>query len=151
MRGPARLGLAFVLGLLLGGVLGAAFGTPFLPAAARVERVLVDARLPLRGEGVVIPFTVDAGATVRMEVHLPEMLEGEAQVGPLYLAMRPDPVLEPEPREDHAWSLTGCETPARTQTFAKAGTYAIRIPSIPTAMGMEDKMWVTARIVQVDG
>lgn len=146
MKPPYRLLLAAMVGVAVGLLVAPWVG---LVPTCVCEPALVDTRLPLRGEGVVVPFTVAAGSTVRMEVELPAMLAAEARIGPLYVAKRPDVVMEPEAREDQVWALSGGETPARTETFAKAGAYAIRIPSIPTAMGMEEQMWVTVRVTQV--
>lgn len=143
--GMRRAYRAFCLGILVGCVL-------LIPlvlwerSGAAESIVLVDARLPLRSEGLVIPFTVATDTTVRVDLHLPAMLDSDVVVGPLYLALRPELVLEPEPREDRVHHIHGCETAPFEETFAKPGSYAIRIPSIPTAMGMESEMFVEVRI-----
>lgn len=149
-RGRARRAMyrAFGIGILVGLLLWLPWVLVGTPSGA-AETVLVDARLPLRSEGLVIPFTVGADTTVEIDLDLPAMLACEATIGPLYLALRPDVILEPDVREDRKREFVGCETPVFRETFAKAGTYAIRIPSIPTAMGMESEMFVDVRITQV--
>ena len=139
---------AFFVGIVVGLLLWLPWvliGEPEAPA----ETVLVEARLPLRSEGLVIPFTVGANTTVAIDVDLPAMLDCKATIGPLYMALRPELILEPEPREDRERTFQGCETPVFEETFAKPGTYAIRIPSIPTAMGMESEMFVDVKITKV--
>ena len=144
-----RVLLALAAGLLLGAVLGVYVGAPWIGPGAAGEPVLVEARLPLRSEGLVIPFTVPASSSVRVDLDLPAMLESDVVVGPLYLALRPAVVLEPEPREDRTHHITGCETAPFVETFEKPGAYAVRVPPIPTAMGMESEMFVTVRITRV--
>ena len=147
-RVPARrrMYVAFLVGVLVGLLLWLPWSLPAPERPTDGARVLVDARLPLRSEGLVIPFTVAAGTTVAIDLDLPAMLECQATVGPLYLALRPEPILEPEPREERTHRFHGCETPVFEETFRKAGAYAIRIPPIPTAMGMESEMFVDVRV-----
>lgn len=146
-RARRRMYVAFVVGIVVGLLLWLPW--MLMGDTEDVDAVLVDARLPLRSEGLVIPFTVAANTTVEIDLDLPAMLDCKASIGPLYLAMRPDVILEPELREDRERVFTGCETPIFRETFVKPGVYAIRIPSIPTAMGMESEMFVDVRIVRV--
>lgn len=145
-RARRRMYVAFAAGIAVGLLLWLPWWLGGPEGGRRPEHVLVDARLPLRSEGLVIPFTVAAGTTVAIDLDLPAMLECKASLGPLYLALRPEPILEPEPHEDRVQHFEGCETPVVEHTFAKAGSYAIRIPPIPTAMGMESEMFVDVRI-----
>ena len=145
-RARRRMYVAFAVGIVVGLLLWLPW---MLMGDGAGDSVLVDARLPLRSEGLVIPFTVAANTTVEVDLDLPAMLDCKASIGPLYLAMRPDVILEPELREDRERTFTGCETPIFRETFAKPGIYAIRIPSIPTAMGMESEMFVDVRITKI--
>ena len=145
-RARRRMYVAFAVGIVVGLLLWLPW---MLMGDGAGDSVLVDARLPLRSEGLVIPFTVGAKTTVEIDLDLPAMLDCKASIGPLYLAMRPDVILEPEPREDRERTFTGCETPIFHETFIKPGVYAIRIPSIPTAMGMESEMFVDVRITKI--
>jgi hypothetical protein len=131
--------------------LGAGIGTGwFLAVRTRPvpepRRVLVDTTLRLRSEGAFFPFTLDGPAAVTVEVHLPEMLEAEVALGPLYAAMRPELVYEPDAEEDVRFPVRGCSTPPFSHRLEKAGPYAVRVPPIPTAMGMESEMFVSVRV-----
>jgi hypothetical protein len=142
-----RTWLAFLIGGLVGALL--TISVPLLTMQAATDAPLVDARLPLRSEGLVVPFTLSAPGRVTIHVELPAMLESDVAVGPLYVALRPHLVLEPEEREDRTHAINGCQTAAFTETFKKPGAYALRIPPIPTAMGMESEMFANVRITVV--
>ncbi len=143
-RAARRTWLVFLIGGLVGALL--TISVPLLGMQSAAEAPLVDARLPLRSEGVVVPFTLSKPGRVTFKVELPAMLESDVVVGPLYVALRPHVVLEPEEREDRSHAIHGCETAPFSETFKKAGAYALRVPSIPTAMGMESEMFVNVRI-----
>ncbi|MDA1193928.1 MAG: hypothetical protein O2894_01975 [Planctomycetota bacterium] len=138
---------AFVLGIVVGCVL--LLPLVFLSKAAPAP-ALADIRLPLRSEGVVVPFTLSAPGTVRITVKLPAMLEADVAIGPLYVAQRPGTVLEPEPREDRVHRIAGSTAAAIVERFDRAGAYAVRVPSIPTAMGMESEMFVEVSVRSAD-
>ena len=142
-------GLTLFVVLTLGAVLGWALSERLAGDRAgnsTGELVLVDATLPLRSEGAFFPFTLQGPSDVRVSVHLPEMLDGDIAVGPLYAAMRPTLIYETEAREDVRYPVHGCSTEPLTHRFEKPGAYAVRIPPIPTAMGMESKMFVTVEV-----
>ena len=125
--------LSLLPALVLFGALGGCGGEGCRSEAA--APVLVDATLPMGPGGAAFAFTVAEPMSVDVQVELPMELVGQAIIGPLYAAMRPHLVYEPDAAEDRVFSVEGCSGAPQTFELAKAGMYAVRIPAIPTAMG----------------
>ena len=125
--------LLFLPALVLFGALGGCGGEACRSEAA--APVLVDATLPMGPGGAAFAFTVTEPMSVDVQVELPMELEGQAVIGPLYAAMRPHLVYEPDAEEDRAFFVKGCSGAPQMFELPKAGMYAVRIAPIPTAMG----------------
>ena len=103
-------------------------GTGAVPA-------LLDVTLPMGTEGVAFAFTIDTPMSVDVRVDLPKMMEGQVAVGPLYAAMRPHLVYEPDAADDQVFSVMGSPGTWHGVELKKPGMYAVRLAGIPTAMG----------------
>jgi len=139
------LGSAALLCCLLAGCGGVACdATGEVPA-------LLDVTLPMGPEGVAFPFTLNAPTSVDVRVDLPNMMQGQAAIGPLYAAMRPHLVYEPDATEDEVFAVKGSPGAWHRVELKKAGMYAVRIASIPTAMGeMTPMIHVVVKARSVD-
>jgi hypothetical protein len=113
--------------------------------------VLVDVTLPMGPEGVAYAFTIGEAMRVDVRVDLPCTLEGTAVIGPLYGAMRPHLVYEPDGEEDQGFAVKGSPGSIHSFELPKAGMYAVRIAGIPTAMGEAPPsihVWVRGRALK---
>jgi len=108
------------------------------PSTSEAE-VYLDASLVLRSEGTTYAFTVDRAGPVILAVDMPERCEkdGRLSISPLYVALRPDPVYERDPRPEHVIPVPHTGIPATRIDLQHAGAYVLRMEPIPMAMAHE--------------
>ena len=99
----------------------------------------LDADLILRSEGTTYTFTIDAPGAVLLVVDMPEdcKQDGSVSISPLFVALRPDPVYEPDEVPEHVIAIPRGGLPATRLELKRAGAYVLRMEPIPMAMGNE--------------
>ena len=120
-------------------VLYSAWFALFGVGAVNPLAALVDASLPLRSEGTTWTFTVERPGAVTLVVEMPAGCEkdGRLSISPLYVAMRPDPIYEPDKEPEHSIDVPHSGLPSTRIELKRAGAYVLRMEPIPMAMAHE--------------
>jgi hypothetical protein len=121
-------------------VIGYAAWFAFFSAAHPAREVtLLDASLPLRSEGTTWTFTADRPGAVTLVVVMPAgcTKDGRLWVHPLHLALRPDPVYEPDPEPEHVIDVPAAGLGPTRLELRRPGAYVVRMEPIPMAMAHE--------------